>query len=128
MDYVLVKVKKLRRKPFFKLISDYTLFDDLGIDPAACVDYNPDHNLDEDSWFKVEQFSAQAFCIEMVKGDFDAKEYDDLAKRLFNDISYIVANQGEDFYFQKVTPSLFLKRKTVVFSDLQRLRNPRVAY
>jgi hypothetical protein len=95
------KGEKLRKKPFFKLISDYTLFDDLGIDPAACVNYCPDHNLDEDSWFKVEEFSAQTFCVEMLKGDFDAKVYDDLAKRQFNDISYLVASQGKIFIFRK---------------------------
>jgi hypothetical protein len=118
MDYVLVKVKKLRSKPFFKLISDHTLFENVGVDAAACVVYNPDHNLDDEAWFKVEEFSAQPFCIAMVKGDFDAKEYDDLTKRRFIDISYLVAKQGDNFYFQKVTPSLFLKRKTVVFGEV----------
>lgn len=118
MDYVLVKVKKLRKKPVSKLISDCTLFTAVDVDPAVCVPYNPDHNLDEDSWFKVDRFSAQAYCIELLKGAFDAKDYDDLTKDKFTDISHICAVQSEDFYFQKVTPSLFLRRKTVVFGEV----------
>lgn len=123
MDCVLVKVKKLRKNPIFKLISDCNLFVGMEVDPAACVDYNPDHNLDEDSWFRVERFSEQVYCLEILKNDFDAKNYDNLEKDRFSDICHICAAQGTDFYFQKVTPSLFLRRKTVVFGDVAKVEN-----
>jgi hypothetical protein len=126
MDHVLVKVKKLRKKPIFKLISDYTLFPKLEIDPAACIPYNPDHNLDEECWFKVEEFSEQAYCSEILTSDFDAKDYDDLPKDKFPDISHICALQGDDFYFQKVTPSLFLRRKTFVFGEVAEVEDDRL--
>jgi len=126
MDHVLVKVKKLRKKPIFKLISDYTLFPKLEIDPAACIPYNPDHNLDEECWFKVEYFSEQAYCSEILTSDFDAKDYDDLPKDKFPHISHICAIQGDDFYFQKVTPSLFLRRKTFVFGEVAEVEDDRL--
>jgi len=126
MDHVLVKVKKLRKKPIFKLISDYTLFPKLKIDPAACIPYNPDHNLDEECWFKVEEFSEQAYCSEILTSDVDAKDYDDLPKDKFPDISHICALQGDDFYFQKVTPSLFLRRKTFVFGEVAEVEDDRL--
>jgi hypothetical protein len=126
MDHVLVKVKKLRKKPIFKLISDYTLFPKLEIDPAACIPYNPDHNLDEECWFKVEEFSEQAYCSEILTSDFDAKDHDDLPKDKFPDISHICALQGDDFYFQKVTPSLFLRRKTFVFGEVAEVEDDRL--
>ena len=123
MDHVLAKVKGLRKKPFFKLISDHTLFDSIGVDVAACVLYNPDHNLDEDSWFKIEQFSQQSFCISFLKGNFDTKDYDDLKKEQFSKIAYIFSLQGDDFYFQKVTPSLFICRKTVIFGEAAKIED-----
>lgn len=123
MDCVLVKVKKLRKNPIFKLISGHTLFAGININPAACVDYNPDHNLDEDSWFKVEEFSWQPYCLEILKNNFDSKDYSDLTKDKFTDISYICSAQGEDFYFQKVTPSLFLHRKTVIFGEVAEIED-----
>lgn len=121
MDHVLVKVKGLRKKPLRKLISDCTIFETVDVDVTTCITYNPDHNLDEDAWFKVEQFSQQLFSLEMLNNDFDSKDYDDLTKEQFTKIAYIISVQGEDFYFQKVTSALFIKRKTVVFGEVAKV-------
>jgi hypothetical protein len=121
MNHVLAKVKGPRKKPFFKLVSNHTLFETIAIDIAGCVGYNPDHNLDEDAWFKIEQFSQQTFCIDLLQGDFDSKDYDDLTKEQFPKIAYLFSVQGEDFYFQKITPSLFILRKTVIFGEVAKV-------
>ncbi|MGS0943763.1 ATP F0F1 synthase synthase (plasmid) [Pseudomonas luteola] len=117
MDCVLVKVKRLRSNPVFKLLSDKKLFETISLNLAVCVPYTPDHNLDEDSWFKIERFSEQKYCLPILVKPFDSKEYDDLEKKRFSDIAYICSVQGNDFYFQKVTPSLFLKRKMITFGE-----------
>lgn len=114
---MLARVKRLTKRPFFKLISDHTLYENTAISLAACVPYSPVHNLDEDSWFKIEQFSQQSFCIELLKSNFDSKDYDDLKKEQFPKIAYIFAVQGEDFFFQKITPSLFVKKKFLAFGE-----------
>lgn len=121
MDHVLAKVKGLRKKPYLKLISDHTLYDAVVVDIAHCIEYDPDHNLDEDSWFKIEQFSFKNFCLDFLKGDFDSKDYDDLAKAQFSKIAYLFSVQGDNFYFQKITPSLFVKRKTLIFGEVAEL-------
>ena len=64
MDHVLAKVKGNGKKKFFKLLSDQALFD-VSLQSLDFVEYNPDHNLDEDSWFKIEQFSQQPYCINL---------------------------------------------------------------
>lgn len=117
MDQILARVKGLRKLPYFKLISEQSLFDAVVVDLNACIPYNPDHNLDEDSWFKIEAFSQKTFCIGLLKKDFDSKDYHDLAKDDFSKITYLFSVQGDDFYFQKITPSLFVKRKTLVFGE-----------
>lgn len=121
MDYVLAKVKGPRKKPFFKLLSDQRLFDTVIVNLSDCISYNPDHNLDEDSWFKLEQFSQKAYCIDFLKNDFDSKDYDDLQKTQFNKIAYIFSVQGDDFYFQKISPSFFVRRKTLVFGEVAKV-------
>lgn len=118
MDLVFARVKRLTKKPFLKLISSHTLYENTNVRLAACVPYSPDHNLDEDSWFKVEQFSQQEFCIELLKSDFDSKDYYDLNKKQFPNIAYLLAIQGDNFYFQKVTPSLFIKKKFIGFGEV----------
>ncbi|PZW65299.1 hypothetical protein F471_03778 [Pseudomonas sp. URMO17WK12:I1] len=117
MDHILAKIKRLTKNPFAKLISDHTLYE--GVDPKItdCVPYSPDHNLDDDSWFKVEKISQQPYCLDIVKADFDSKDYNDLKKEQFLNIAYIISIQSGDFYFQKITSSLFLKRKIIGFGE-----------
>lgn len=117
MDHILAHIKTRAKKRIFKLVSEQSLFDPVTVDLTSCVPYNPDHNLDEDAWFKIGGFSNQAFCIDLLQKVFDSKDYDDLTKENFSKIAYLFAVQGDDFYFQKVTPSLFVKRKTLVFGE-----------
>lgn len=121
MDHILAHIKTRAKKRIFKLVSDQSLFDPVTVDLTACVPYNPDHNLDEDAWFKIEGFSNQGFCIDLLKKNFDAKDYDDLVKDNFSKIAYLFSVQGADFYFQKITPSLFVKRKILVFGEAAEL-------
>lgn len=123
MDHVLAKVKKLRRKPYRKIISDSRLFDRIQVNIDACVVYDPDHNLDEDVWFKVENFSRQVFCPDLFRTPFDSKDYDDLKKDQFNKISCVISVQDGDFYLQKVSPSLFLRRKTLEFGEVAKVES-----
>lgn len=118
MDHVLARIKGLRKSPYRKLVSDHTLFGDVAVIAAACVPYDPDHNLDEDSWFKVENFSQQPYCLELLKKAFDSKDYNELTGDQFPKISYLIAIQGENFHFQKVTPSLFIKKKMIAFGEV----------
>lgn len=121
MDHVFAVVKDRRRQLFFKLISDRALFNTVNVDVAGCVPYNPDHNLDEDTWFKVEQFSQQPFCPPVLTEAFDAKEYDELTAAQFSKIGSLLSVQDGDFYFQKVTPSLFVHKRTLCFGELIKL-------
>ena len=78
MDHVLVKLKRLRKNPFRKLLSDTTLYPTITPSEVTLVAYNPDHNLDEDSWFVIENFSDQLFFPDELSDDIDSKDYDDL--------------------------------------------------
>ena len=120
MNQVLAKVTGNGKKKLFKLLSDQTLFE-VSVAGLNFVEYNPDHNLDEDSWFKIEQFSEQTFCIDLLKKDFVSSEYDDLPKDKFSKIAYLGAIQGNSYYFQKITPSLFVTKKMIVFGETAEL-------
>ncbi|PQJ68228.1 ATP F0F1 synthase synthase [Photobacterium angustum] len=123
MDSVLTKVKGRSKKNVFKLLSDETLFEELLVTDDACVEYTPDHNLDEDSWFKIDNFSQQPYCLDILKVDFDSKDYDDLPKAKFKDIAQLYAIQGNNFYFQKITPSLFVTKKMIAFGEAAELES-----
>ncbi len=121
MNFVLGKIKSLRKKPFRKIISDYALFETIQLSHAAKIIYNPDHNLDEECWFKIEQFSKKDFCIDLLKTPIDSKDHSELAKSEFEKISYIASIQDQDVYFQKLSPSLLIKRKTITFGEVAQI-------
>lgn len=117
MDNVFVKAKGPRKKPYFKIVSDHTLFEKVDLSVCSLVPYAPDHNLDEDSWFSLSEFSKREYCLSFLKDEFDSKNYDELPKKYFAKIAFIFSLQSGDFYFQKVTPSLYLKKKTIALGD-----------
>lgn len=114
MDQLLAKIKR-NQKPL-KLLSDQKMYTvDFG--SISFVDFAPDHNLDEDSWFKINVFSQKPYCLDLLKRDFVSSEYNDLPSDKFKDISYLLAVQDDAFYFQKVTPSMLLTRKFLNFGE-----------
>lgn len=123
MDFVLAKVKRARKDPIVKVLSDKTLYDTIQIDRAASVPYNPDHNLDEDSWFMIPSFKTQAFCIDLLKTPFDSTRYKELKKEQFTKISLICCIQDGNYYFQKITPSLLLRKKILIFGEVAELED-----
>jgi len=114
MNHVLAKIK--RCKTPLKLLSDQILFD-VNLVGLDFIEYNPDHNLDEDAWFKIDNFSQQDYSIDWIKQDFVSADYDNLPKSKFSDISYLCAIQGDNYHFQKVTPSQFVTRKLIAFGE-----------
>lgn len=118
MDHVLAKIKGLRKSPFKKLISDTALFENQTISLAACVDYEVDHNLDEDSWFKIERFSTKEYCLDILKGNFDSRNLDDATVAQYKKIGLLVSYQGGDFYIQKVTPSVYVNKKFIALGEV----------
>lgn len=122
MDQVLARIKGNGKKKFFKLLSDQTLFD-VSLQVLDFVEYNSDHNLDEDSWFKIEEFSQKPYSIDLLKKDFVSSEYDDLTKKQFSNIAYLCAIQGNYYYFQKITPSQFVTKKMIAFGEVAKLES-----
>lgn len=118
MNHVFARVKGKSRSSFFKLLSDKSLFNTLTVNTKNCIPYAPDHNLDEDSWYKIDNFTTRSFCLDILKDKFDSKDYSELKKDQFLNISYIFGIQGADFYFQKIRPSLFINKKMIIFGEV----------
>lgn len=114
MNHVFARIKRLRNNPFRKVLSNCTLYDEHLAPTAGYPVYSPDHKLDEDSWFKFENFSASKHCIDILKQPFDAIDIQEITRNQFLDMAYILAIQGRDFHFQKIMPALFLYRKNVI--------------
>ncbi|MGV7117704.1 hypothetical protein [Paenibacillus kyungheensis] len=114
MDKVIGKVKVRGRGLTFKtLISDLKIFE-INIEESTYIVYSPDHNLDEDSWFGIEQFSTKEFCLEILKNDFNSTNFDTLSRNEINKLDFIISYQNsKEFYFQKIPKDQLLGKKFI---------------
>lgn len=115
MEHILAKVSK----KLYKLISDNKLYDDIVFNASLYVEYSSDHNLDEECWFFIDEFSQKKYFPSQLKNGFDSKEFDNINKSDFSRIKYVVSVQQEEnvFCFQKITPSLFLHKKYISLNE-----------
>ncbi|HHF1647837.1 TPA: ATP F0F1 synthase synthase, partial [Haemophilus influenzae] len=103
---------------YWKLLSDEKLYENISYDDSNYVEYSSVHNLDEEFWFKIENFSSQNFCPEILKIEFDSKEYNSIPRDKFNSIKYILSIQDENIYcFQKTPKSSYLRKKFISIGD-----------
>ncbi|MDC9620444.1 ATP F0F1 synthase synthase [Xenorhabdus sp. XENO-7] len=117
MKHLIAQIKTRKKEKLFKLLSEQSRIFEIDTDNLALVAYDVDHNLDEDTWFKVEQFRQQDYCLDYLKRDFVAAEYNALPKAEFTKIAYLCSVQDGNFFFQKVFPSIYLTKKLIGFGD-----------
>lgn len=116
MNHVIAKIR-IRGSAFKyrKIISDKTLYI-LPQDLSPHIPYSSSHNLDEDSWFGIDNFSQQSFCLEVLKEDFVSTAYVILKSNEINKLDFLCAVQdGNCFYFQKISKNQTLSRKKIIY-------------
>ncbi|MBL0611310.1 ATP F0F1 synthase synthase [Aeromonas jandaei] len=123
MNHLIAQIRTRNHEKVFKLFSDNNAVFELNTDTLVMVDYEVDHNLDEDAWFRVTQFSQQDYCLAFMRNDFIAAEFNDLRKADFTKIAYICSIQNGNLFFQKVLPSTYLSKKFLGFGDAIRLES-----
>ena len=114
MDYLIAKTKG-KRGSFYKVLSDQTTFEDIP-DFANSREYDDEYKLQEGEWFVVEQFSQQSYCLDLLKNNFVATNYSFMPKEKYGKIDFIVSvqNEGNDFIFQKITPSYIYEKQKLL--------------
>lgn len=118
MSCLLAKIKRKRAEPYKKITSGQNVFEEVDLMNTNSVLYTPEYKIDDDEWFKIEKFDETKFCLDLLKNSFDSKEYNDIEKHEFDEISYLVSVQHNCFYFQNITPSSFLRLKTIFYGDI----------
>lgn len=100
----------------YKLISDHTTFD-FDVNDYTLVEYSPDHNLDEDSLFKVLEFTEKNFSLGFLSGEILSTGFDQIPSAKYQKIAYLCAVQDDAVCFQKVTPTTYLNRSILKLGE-----------
>lgn len=118
MNHVIAKIRiKDNKLKYRKILSDKTVYT-LPQDLSPHIPYSPNHNLDEDAWFGIDNFSQQTFCLDILKEDFISTAYDMLKSDEVNKLDFLCSVQdGNYYYFQKISKTQLLSRKKIYLGD-----------
>lgn len=118
MNHVIAKIRIKGNVPKYrKIISDITLYI-LPQDLDPHIPYSPSHNLDEDSWFGIDNFSQQSFYLDELKENFVSTAYDMLKSDEINKLDFLCSVQdGNYYYFQKISKTQLLGRKKIYLGE-----------
>ena len=117
MNHILAKISRVPR--LLKLISNESLYEEIIFDDNQYINYidNPSYLLEENEWFRISEFTQQDFCLDFLNQEFHSAEYQTMERNQFNKIKYVVSYQNGNFYFQKITPSQFIRKKIMSFNE-----------
>ncbi|MFS3127554.1 ATP F0F1 synthase synthase [Nocardioides sp. Bht2] len=118
MDNVYAKLKRLRRDPIRKVASDARLYTPLDIAVDSTIEYSSATTLSEDEWFGVPHFSARDYYPNFMPAGTMSADYANLTRTEFDDINVLISAQDGAYYFQRVRPAAFMRKKTVTFGDV----------
>ena len=122
MDYLVAKIKRMSNLAHYKVISEHTTFD-FDVADYSLVEYSPDHNLDEDSLFKISDFTDKEYCLDFLKQKIVSTSFNEIPSDKYKKVSYLCAIQESAICFQKVTPSTYLKRSVLKFGENVTIEN-----
>lgn len=119
MNHLIAKIKlqgaTSLAKKYKKINSDQVIFE-LPNKLDSSIEYSIDYNLDEDSWFKIENFKQKDYCIDLLKCTFNSVEYSQLNKN--DKIDFICSYQNKnEYYFQRITKSKILKKSFITLGE-----------
>lgn len=119
MNHVFAKIRS-RENIFEKLYSGDPIYE-LPTELQVAVEYNPETILEEDDWYKIDQFSSTEYAIEVLKKDFNTVEYDEANRVRTESVEYIMSVQDNVYYFQRILKHSIMKKKRITLGDTIRL-------
>jgi hypothetical protein len=109
MNYLLAKVK--RKQNLFRLLSTD---DDIYSLPETLdnsVAYSPETLLEEEEWYKYENFSASAYSIGFLTDDFDSVNFSQITDADTKKIAFISSVQDDHYFFQNISSNMLIRKK-----------------
>jgi hypothetical protein len=116
MDCLLLK-EKGKEKDFLKLLSDQGVYN-ISFDFNNSIFYEPDAAIDEEQWFKIDDFSEKEYCLEILKQKgFDSTDFDMADKNIRLDYAnYLLSYQNKNYFiFQRIYSRDIVRKKRVTF-------------
>lgn len=82
----------------------------------SLVEYDCRYKLEDDEWFKINQFSRQDYG-DIVNHVENTTNFNQLVEGKYREIEYLIFIDNDLFYFEKITNAKVLQKKVLNFSD-----------
>jgi hypothetical protein len=99
-----------------KVISSNTDIIDVP-DLSSFVAYSPTYKLEDEEWFRLENFSQSTYANETIGINFSSTDYNQITKNEFKATKYFWVRQRGKFYYQRIIPSQVVSKKWFKISD-----------
>ena len=119
MNYVIAKIRD-KNKIFEKLYAGESIYS-LPSGLESAVEYNPSTILEEDEWFKIDDFSQTEYCMDILKEDFRSTDYGEANKVKTQNVEYIISFQDNVYFFQRIFKHSIMEQKRITLGDNVRL-------
>ena len=96
------------------LSQENKILDQLDTEKIDTFEFDPSYKLEDDEWSYITDFSKGDFFIDLCKEDFSTASLGQIANDEYDEIQCIVIFQDGQKHFQRITPSRFVNRKTIL--------------
>lgn len=119
MNHLLAKIKA-RNAEFLKVMSDERDLFDMP-DLSDNQTYSPLYKLEDDEWYKLDNFSSLGYENSLIGSTFNSTDYNQITKQQYSKINYLCSKQGDFFLFQKMSSTRLLYKKWFYISGVPQL-------
>jgi hypothetical protein len=116
MNYLLAKVK--RKQNLFRLLSTDDEIYSLPETLDNSVAYSPETLLEEEEWYKYENFSASAYSMGFLTDDFDSVNFNQITDADTKKIAVICSVQDDHYFFQNISSNMLIRKKWFSLDEL----------
>ncbi|WP_121626783.1 hypothetical protein [Poseidonibacter antarcticus] len=115
MNYLLAKIKG-RGDNFLKVIATRDSIFEVP-DLSNNENYAPTYKLDDDEWFRLDNFLGRTFRNGLIERTFSGTNHNQILPIQYKDIIYLCCKQDNLFLFQKLSQTQLLSKKWLHISD-----------
>lgn len=120
MNYLLAKLKG-RGNEFYKVVASRNDILDVP-DLANTQNYSPEYKLEDDEWFKLDDFRARNYTNGLIENSFSGTTFNQITTDKYEDIKYLCCKQNDLYLFQKMSSNQLLSKKWFRITDAPTLQ------
>ena len=115
MSIVNVKLRQKEKNKYRKMVStDEAIYNDVSDIIHTSSPYTAGATLEEGEWFYIDDAVNQPYASTVLKHSYESVDFDSLDSKDFKKIDYLFAYSGKNIFFQNVSKSRLVTKKSIV--------------